>query len=96
MIQREWKTATVIHYVNTVDEYGQNRQTVESQKTADIVLHILTQVTNNTPLYEGVQAIALIKTEDAKVGDTIDYAGNKYIVKHILPGKYNQLFLGNE
>ena len=94
MLNREWKEVSVVTFKNIKDEYGQGRTEIDSTRTVLMVYKIYAQVTTDSPIYNDVEMIGIIKDKDITDSNQIVINNVNYNILHVIPsGKYLQVLM---
>lgn len=93
LIQREWMWVKMLTYSDSLDEYGQQRQSEPTISNIKVIWKLNDQMNVNNPDYVDVDVILLTKDNSVSDSNQIMRGNDKYNIKKIIPGKYNQIFL---
>lgn len=80
-------------YSDELDEYGQQRQSEPTISDVKVIWKLNDQMNVNNPDYVDVDVILLTKDNSVSDSNQIMRGSDKYNIKKIIPGKYNQIFL---
>ena len=95
VINRDWIVVKKLTYTNELDEYGQKRQNAPTESDLKVVWKLNNQMNVDNPKYVDIDVIALTKDEVTD-SNQVKKDNDKYDVKWVIPGKYDQLFLKKE
>lgn len=85
MINREWQKVKVITFVDSVDAYGQKRQSGSAERDSEMVLKIYSQNNTADPRYVEVTNIGITKDTTIQPGEQVKVNNVVYNVLYIIP-----------
>lgn len=94
MINRELQNVDVITYDNTLDDYGQLRQSEYTTRTIPMVCKIYSQTNTNDMRYVDVEMIGITKDKDITNENEIKIGDTNYQVLYVIPSsRYYQVLM---
>lgn len=93
MVNREYKKATIVSYVNGADPWGQQAQH-QMSKPIEITLCLYEHRPEEGPRFNEVEWFGLSKSKDIEEGQVIEIGSKRYSVLFVNPTtKLTQVFM---